>query len=385
MLAYTFYETDGRVKRYAETLAKRGDHVDVIALRREGQRHHEMLNGVEVHRIQKRVFNEKRKTSYLFRLIKFFINSTIFLTKRHLRSPYDVIHVHSVPDFEVFAALLPKLTGAKIILDIHDIVPEFYISKFNASKSSLLYKALILIEKASIAFSNHVIISNHIWQEKLTSRSACNGKCTAILNYPDPDIFYRRPKEKNNGKFIIIYPGTLNWHQGVDIAIKAFAIIKDQAPEAEFHIHGEGSSKRSLENLVSSLGLENRVFFKNYLPVDKIAEVMANADLAVVPKRADSFGNEAFSTKILEFMALGVPVIVSDTNIDRHYFNDSVVKFFHSGNERDLAKSMLLLIKDQALRERLVKNAFEYVGKNNWGLKKQDYLDLIDSICCNNK
>jgi glycosyltransferase involved in cell wall biosynthesis len=82
----------------------------------------------------------------------------------------------------------------------------------------------------------------------------------------------------------------------------------------------------------------------------------------------------------MEFMALGVPVIVSDTRVDRYYFNDSVVKFFRAGDERDLARSMLLLIKQPELRKRLVRNASDFIEGNNWDAKKTEYLALVDSL-----
>lgn len=159
MLAYTFYESDDRVKRYAETFTKRGDSVDVIVSRQKNLALFEEVNGVKVYRIQEREINERGKLAYLIRLIRFLIKSAILLGRKHLKESYDLIHVHSVPDFEVFASIIPKFKGAKIILDIHDLVPEFYRNKFNEGKSSILYKCLIFIEKVSIAFSDRVIIS----------------------------------------------------------------------------------------------------------------------------------------------------------------------------------------------------------------------------------
>ena len=230
MLVYSFYESDNRVMRYAEALVKRGDSVDVIALGKEGTPRYEEIRGVKVYRIQKRMIDEKGKISYLLKLIAFLFNSLIFLTNRHLKNPYDLIHVHSVPDFEVFATIFPKLQGAKIILDIHDIVPEFYASKFHENEKSILFKALVMMERLSSKYADHVIISNHLWEKTILSRSVERDKCTVIMNYPDESIFYQRPQERNDGKFIMIYPGTLGWHQGLDIAIQAFASIKDQAP-----------------------------------------------------------------------------------------------------------------------------------------------------------
>ena len=138
--------------------------------------------------------------------------------------------------------------------------------------------------------------------------------------------------------------------------------------------------KPELKALIQELGLSDRVFLRESVPTRKIADIVANADLGIVAKRADSFGNEPYSTKIMEFMAEGVPVIVSKTKIDSFYFDDSVVRFFESGNEDDLAKAMLDLMKNRELRERLVRNANEYVARNNWDTRKQKYLSLVDSL-----
>jgi glycosyltransferase involved in cell wall biosynthesis len=380
MLAYTFYEFDARVRRYAETLAKRGDHVDVIALGQKHQPSKETIQGVHLFRIQRRTYNERGRISYLLKLLLFFFRSMFFLTRKQLQHRYHLIHVHSVPDFEVFAAWFPKLMGSKIILDIHDLVPEFYASKFDVTPRSAVFKLLAAMERLSAAFADHVIIANDIWRKRLTGRSTKESKCTAILNFPDTSVFFHRGRKSNGQKFIMLYPGTLNYHQGVDIAIRAFALIKDAASDTEFHIYGRGPSKDSLAALIAELGLEGRVFLKECVSTPELAAIMENSDLGVVPKRKTPFANEAFSTKILEFMAQGVPVVVSDTLVDRHYFNESLVKFFRGEDERDLANSMLLLLRDEGLRRRLAGNARAYVGLNNWDVKKEIYLSIVDSL-----
>ncbi len=379
MVAYSFYEWDNRVKRYAETLVRRGDHVDVIAIGRPRGEEYAELNGVHVYRVQQRERNEKGRLAYLGRLFKFLINSSLFLNKMHRNHPYDIIHVHSVPDFEVFAAWRPKLGKTKIILDIHDIVPEFYTAKFGASQTSFLYKSLIIAERLSTAFADHVIISNHLW-DKTLRRSVSPEKCTVILNYPDHLLFYPREMRPDNEKCVLMYPGTMNWHQGLDVAVKAIAEIKNEAPLFEFHIYGKGESKEALIHLTRELGLVNRVFFHDMLPMEEIAEVMSRVDIGVVPKRNDSFGGQAFSTKILEFMALGIPLLVSKTKVDQFYFNDSVVKFFEPGNVKDLAEKMLVLIRNQEERRQLAEAGLKFVEGFKWENNKHLYLDLVDRL-----
>ena len=385
MVAYAFYETDNRVRRYAEALVKRGDYVEAVSLRREGLPAFEILNGVRVHRVQPRQINEKGKFTHVWRLLQFFLRSMSFLTRSHLKERYDLIHVHSVPDFEVFAALFPKLAGAKVILDIHDIMPEFYVSKFNSTRDSLAFKILLAIERLSTRFADHVIAANHIWGDRLVTRSVPDSKCTTFLNYPDSALFQRKNgAPRNDGKFVMLYPGTLNYHQGLDLAVRAFSLVKDQIPEAEFHIYGAGEQLEYLRSLIGELKLEDRVFLKGIIPLEQVSDAIAGADLGVVPKRSNAFGDEAFSTKTLEFMTVGVPLIVPNTTIDSYYFDDSLVTFFKANDEASLAEAMLRMAKNPELRHRQAENSLEFVKKFTWDANRAGYLDLVDFLV-NNK
>jgi len=381
MVAYTFYEADNRVRRYAEALAKRGDKVDAIALSRNGKQPFEIIRGVSVYRIQKRMIDERGPFTYLWKLLVFFFRSAWLTTKMHFQQPYDVIHVHSVPDFQVFATLIPKLLGARVILDIHDIVPEFYASKFKVSESSWVYRALLLAERLSIAYSDHVIISNHLWLEKLTKRAVKPGKCTAIINYPDLSIFSPRPTDtKPHKDFLMCYPGTLNWHQGLDVAIAAVVLLRERAPRLKFLIVGDGPEREKLKALVQAEHLEDRVELRGFTPIEEVAEIMNSIDLGVVPKRKDSFGDQAFSTKIMEFMSKGVPVIASRTTIDEYYFNNHILQFFESGDAQDLAAKILCMIENPDMRSALSSRALEFIATNNWDVKREQYLTLVDRL-----
>jgi glycosyltransferase involved in cell wall biosynthesis len=381
MLAYSFYETDARIKQYATALVERGDSVDVIALRQGGQPTHSVLNGVNVFRIQTRRINERGPLTYLFRIMRFLLFSATFIARRHLSQPYQLIHVHSVPDFLAFAAIIPKLLGTPVILDIHDVLPEFYASKFRVAHGSFLFRCLVLVERLSIAFVDHAIVANHLWCERVADRCGMPQKCSPIRNYPARGLFSPNIRARGNGKFLITYPGSLNWHQGVDVAIAAFAKIKDQMPDAEFHIYGEGPAKESLIRLASSLGVSDRVLFHGLLPTEQIVQVMADTDLAVEPKRAGSqFGNEALSMKIFEFMAVGVPIVVSRTRIHQYYYSDALVKYYDNDDEAELAANIVLLRNNLELRRRQVANALKYVDAHSWDIEKYQYLGIVDSL-----
>ncbi len=379
MISYSCYATDNRVMRYAEALAERGDAVDAFALDssvRPGK--FEVLNGVNSYRVQNRVRNEKGKAVYLARILKFMIKASAILTWRHLRKPYDVVHVHNVPDFLVFAAWFPKLTGARIILDIHDILPEFFASKFGAKENNWYVEQLLRVERNSCAFAHYVIIANHLWLDKITKRSVPPEKCSVVLNHVDRSKFFPRTRTRQDDRLIAIFPGGLQHHQGLDIAIRAFPRVLNRFPTAEFHIYGEGNMKEEWTDLVRQLGLEKHIFFFKPLSIHDIADRIANADAGIVPKRADSFGNEAYSTKIMEFMSQGVPVVASRTKIDTYYFQDHEIAFFESGNFEDLAAKLIRIWSDPAYARTLARNGFAYVAANNWESKKHEYFSIVD-------
>lgn len=383
-IAYTFLEDDARVKRYCDTSSQAGEEVHVFCLRRKGQRRRENANGVRIYRIQKREVDEKRSIAYLARIIKFWFLVTFRISINQLLKPYDLIHVHNIPDFLVFACFICKWTGSKVILDVHDLVPELYVGKFGASPGSMLAKGLMVVERLSARFADHVIVANEIWREKLIRRSLPSWKCTSLLNFPDTKVF--RPgsssKEGRTRKsgFIILYPGTLNSHQGLHIAVEALGILKERIPGVSLQIYGEGPDLPKLKRMATELGLGNRIFFHPPVPISEIASIMAQADLGVIPKLADGFGDEAFSTKSMEFMSCGVPVVMSRTRVDSLYFSDEQVKFFKSGDPQALAEAIWEVYSQPEETRRRVDAALALVSKENWENRKPLYLDLVERL-----
>jgi glycosyltransferase involved in cell wall biosynthesis len=382
MLAFTNYESDGRIIRYAQTLVKRGDRVDVIACAKENETQSITdSDGATLHKIYNRRENRSGCAfSYFVPLIFFAIKAFFIITRNHFTRRYDLIHVHNIPEWLVFSTWIPKLTGTKIILDLHDLVPELFSAKFKRGSRSILDSLLKLMERWSCKFSDHVIISNDLWKKTVTQRSVGERKCSVFFNNIDPDLFYPREKTRRDDRKIVIFPGSLQWHQGVDIAIRAFPQVKAAIPTAEFHIYGGGAVLYELEELVEELNLEDTVLFKGSLPISDIPQTIANADVGVVPKRADSFGNEAYSTKIMEFMSQRLPTVISRTAIDDFYFDDSQTRFCESGNVEEFAQAMIDTLTDETLRASLIENASAYVAKNNWGSKKHEYLSIVDYL-----
>jgi glycosyltransferase involved in cell wall biosynthesis len=225
-----------------------------------------------------------------------------------------------------------------------------------------------------------VIVSNHLWLDDFARRSARPEKCSVFINNVDSGIFYPRPRTRTDGRRIIMFHGSFSRHQGVDLVVQALPAILRDVPAAEFHLYGGGAEERNLVALARELGVEHAVKFNGGVALDEIPQIIANADVGVVAKRADSFGNRAYSTKILEFMSQSVPVVLSKTEIDSYYFDDSTVRFFESGNVAELANALIDVLTDHSLRDRLVQQALVYAARNSWESRKHEYHHLVDSL-----
>jgi glycosyltransferase involved in cell wall biosynthesis len=183
-----------------------------------------------------------------------------------------------------------------------------------------------------------------------------------------------------------LFHGTFQWHQGIEVAIDALPIVLHEVPGVELHLYGGGAGgKKTTDRLAERArinGVGSSVRFFGGVPLQQIPEIVVNADLGIVPKRADSFGNEAYSTKIMEFMSQAVPVVVSRTKVDSYYFDKDTVEFFESGNAEDMARAIISVLTDTTLRERLVRNGLAYVDANGWEGVQAKYFDLVDGLQC---
>ncbi len=385
MVTHSVYSQDNRIIRYAAALRVAGNEVEVLGLRASPDLpRRDTVNGVRVHRLHDRFSKqEKGPLPLAVSVVTFLCKAVRHLFREHRRRPYDLIHVHNVPDFLALAALYPRLRGARVILDIHDLMPEFFYSRFGRPQTSLWSRLLVWTERLSARCADHIIISNDLWRPIYECRTGTAGRCSVFINHVDLDVFRSDLRPDRNGAEgpILCFPGGLQKHQGLDVAIRAMPRIRQRFHRAEFHIYGDGPMREPWEALARSLGLQEAVKFSPPIPSGEVARRMAAADVGVVPKLADSFGNEAYSTKIMEFMALGVPVVVSETRIDRHYFDDSLVRFFPSGDARALARAVIEVLEDREGTRQRVARALAHARAQSWQVRKADYLTLVESLC----
>jgi glycosyltransferase involved in cell wall biosynthesis len=385
VLLYSVYPGDPRPRRAAEALAECGMEVDVLC-----QRHQvdapaqERVNGVEVWRlpISRRRDN---KFTYLWQYSRFFFSSFWFLTWRSLRQKYDLIHVHNMPDFLAFAALIPKLRGAKVILDLHDPMPELMTTIFGGNENSTGVRLLKAVEKWSTGFANAVITVNEACRRIFSNRSCPAEKITVIMNSPDEQIFASRTPDARvrapGAPFVIMYHGSLVERHGLDLAVTALGTIRQFAPEAELRVYGSSTPYlQKVMKLVEESGLSGAVHYHGSHDLEEIAEAIRESDVGIIPNRRSIFTEINTPTRIFEYLSQGRPVIAPRAPGILDYFGPDDLVYFELGSAEDLARKIEFVYREPAAVRAIVEHGQAVYRNHRWHRERERFLHLVSTL-----
>lgn len=375
-----YYPTESHVRRNAETLLSADYSVDVICLRGKDQLPFEIVDGVKVHRVSLRA----RRAGilwYLFEYVIFSILAFIKVTWLHLREPFAVVEVDSMPDFLVFASLVPKLLGAKIILYLFESMPELWAQKTGKPMDHWSIRLISWQEYISCLYADFVICCHEMARNALVKMGVPEEKVLVILNVPDERMFPQRSitvTGSDNGKnrmFNIIQHGTITDNYGIQVVIKALKIIDQNIP-IMYNVLGRGEYQSTLEEIVKELGLQERVTFHGYISRERMMEMLCNTDIGIVPMLFEYQS----PNKLFELVALGIPVIASDLKTLKQHFTDDEILYFRSGDSEDLAEVIIHAVQNPEYLRRHALEARQNYQNIRWGIMKKRYLDLYSKL-----
>jgi glycosyltransferase involved in cell wall biosynthesis len=383
MLAHTYYLRDPRVRREAEALASKGFEVHVICLSEDQKTRmppeppYATVNGVQIHRLP---ISRKRGSAlrYLYEYLVVGILGAVKLATLHFRRKLDVVHVHNMPDILVLAALIPRLGGSKVILDVHDPMPELYMS-WNHRAGSLLVRLLRVQEKVSYALADRIISVNESMRENLHAKGVSAGKIFIVNNFPDERLFPLRetatawPRDRN--RVVLLYCGTVTEHYDLGLAVKAIAKLRGEVP-LTLRIVGEGNRLNEVVSLASEFGVANCIERIGSVPIEQVRDEMLKADIGISCHRAGVFGDLYFSTKIVEYMTQGLPVLSPRTYTINKYLSDDIVFYFEPGNETALAERLRFMWQHPAEVMKRVTAAREVVPHLSWQAERTKFLSF---------
>jgi len=364
------------------TLEGRGHRIDVITLKAYGEPAVEARPSGTIFRVMSK-YQGHSTLKYVLSYLGFFLKSALLLARHSFRHRYDVVHVHNMPNALVFAAVVPKMLGARLMLDVHDLMTVSYMAKFNAGENDLPVKILKIEQRLSAMFADHVFCADLNQKDYLVEHCGlAPEKVTVLMNLPNVELFRPPAPEKTADKkseaFRIVYHGTIAHRLGIDLIVKAMARVVERIP-AEIWIYGAGDYLPEVLALSSQLGLEEKVHFSRaFFPVEKISEMVSGMDLGIIGNRRNlACDMYMLPVKLLEYVYLGVPVVAPRLGVIERYFDDTMVRFYEPENVEEMANAIVELFHDRKQRERQVRMASTFYDRYSCEGQARRYLDLL--------
>jgi glycosyltransferase involved in cell wall biosynthesis len=382
MVAYTDYAADQRIRREAEALVARGDIVDLICPRSKALEGMTSLKGVNLQFVRR--FQQKRKAGpirYLARYATFVVGAAARVSRLNRANRIDLVEVHTMPDFLVFAAWPAKRRGAGVILDVHDLVPELYESKFGLRAGHPIIRFLTWIERRSIAFADAALAVHRPHRDAIVRHGTPVEKLTEVMNSPDLGVVGPPQVEAEIDPSLVVYHGTIATRHGLEWAVRAIDLARRDGRDTTLFIAGDGDDAGRIEDLIVELGLEDAVTFQRRLVMlEELIPKLRRAQVGVIPLVPDSFTRYMLPVKLLEYAALRIPVVVTRTSTIEAYFDDSCVAFVDPEDPEAIAREIADIARDSNRRQAMTTNAAKVVARHSWEEERKRYLAVVDDV-----
>jgi glycosyltransferase involved in cell wall biosynthesis len=296
-----------------------------------------------------------------------------------------------MPDFLVFSAIVPKALGAQVILHVQDVSPELMAVKATGLFRKITVPLARWQERISTGFADHILTVGWPFEELLLKRGVPREKLSSVLNSADPNVFpAKRRTEPFLGEgtaerpIILMYHGSCARRAGLDIAIRALARARAEAPYLRLHIMGGGDALAELKQLAQSLGMADHVVFFPPVPIDTVVDFVAQGDIGIIPYLSDGFTDLLLPTKIYELALMRRPMIASNTVAIRSMFRETSIVLCEPSNVESLADAITDLYWHPQKRAQLVASADQDYMKYRWELIAEQYRKLLASLTAAN-
>lgn len=348
---------DSRVWKEAVSLTKDGYQVSVLSPRGKGyNKRHEVLEGVHVYR-HPMPREGNSALGYLWEygcglFWEFLFSWWIFLTRG-----FQVLQGCNPPD-DIFLVALPfKLFGVKYVFDHHDANPELYLSKYE--RKDFLYKTQVWLEQLTYRFSDVVMATNESYKALAVSRGGLDpGDVFVVRNGPDLSTFRPvppKPELKYGKRYLVGYVGTMSIQEGLDILLDvALHLRKMGRNDVHFTCVGGGPGLVGLRKMTEEKGLQDVVNFTGRVPDQDLLDVLCTADVCVNPDKPCEMNDISTMIKIMEYMALGKPIVQFDLKEGRFSAQEASLYSSSNGNHvADFAERILWLLEHPEERQRM--------------------------------
>jgi len=387
MVTFSPYPFDPRPRRAIDALLSEGANIDLICLASDNLPRRETLKGLNVLRIP--IHHDRRgKLQYAYRYSAFIFISSLVFAWRALARGYDLVYVHNMPDILVLSGMVPKALGARVVLDLHDPMPELMNTIFQVPENSRSVQLLKAVEKFSIRRCDLAITVNIACKRIFSNRSCSAEKIAVVMNSPDDRIFPFRPASSDGlaarasqKPFVIMYHGSLVERNGLDLAIDALARVRETIPTAELRVFGAKTSflDRMIE-FAKGKNVQDIVHFLGPRRLEDLVNEIAKCDLGVIPNQRNAFTDINTPTRIFEYLSLGKPVIAPSTQGITDYFDEGSLLFFQSGDPANLAERIEYAFRHPRELFEIAQRGQKVYLEHTWERERETLLDRLSAI-----
>jgi glycosyltransferase involved in cell wall biosynthesis len=376
---------DTRVARELAELVAAGHRVDVICLRDSDQPLREVSDAVHYWRVPLRHAQGRGRGRYLVEYATFFVAAAVVLAVLQPWRRYRLVQVNSLPDVLVFAAVVPRVLGARVLLDLQECMPEFFATKFGVSASHPVVRLLARLEQLSIRFADHAITPTEQMRQTFISRGARPDAITVVMDGSDSTVFTAPSdlpgRHPGAPAFTLVSHGTVEEHYGLDTVVRAVALLREEIPGLRLEVYGTGSHLPALHDLTTELGADDAVRFSDgFVPLPDLVRAIAAADAGVIALRRDPFRDVALPGKIFDFVLMRKPVISSRTRSVEEIFGPDCVELFESGDAHDLARAIRRVSRDADRRAEMVRCAETRAEPLQWARQRRIYRAVVGEL-----
>lgn len=296
-----------------------------------------------------------------------------FRFKRFNQKKYDYI-VSETPWGGVVGVLLKYIGRSKILIyEDMDYFPGFY------TKSKIRNYIIKFLEKIVLKNSDLIITIGELLKKKRMSQT--NRPIFLVENGVSFDIFNKAVEEKSQDSSPnIIYIGKIDSWAGIDIVIKAIPFIREKFKNITFSIIGEGNFENHLKKMVKELGLNDHVKFLGLKKYHELPEFLKHADIGVATFQPIDLMKYAFTLKIVEYGAAGLPVICTRIGESERYVENNDCGISIDFNHMKFAHSVLLLLDNKVEYNELSKNGIKAAKEMSWDKKLDERAEIINAF-----
>jgi len=373
---------DPRIRRQSDALLASGYEVDIFALRDPGQAAEEAVDGLRILRLPVR----RRFTSFAGHLTEYLAftgAAALRLTREHRRRRYAVVQVATLPDFLAFSASALKLAGVPLLLDLHEDMPAFFDDRFRSPALRPLRPLIGGLTRASAAMADAILTVHEPLRELSLARGVAPEKVSVVMNSADDRLFdpARHPRRPflEDGELRLIHHSSLQRIYGLPVAVDAVGQLRPEM-QARLDVYGDGPYRSQVEEEISRLSVGDRVTLHGRVPMDELPGLLASSDVALVPSLPEPYMHYSLSTKLLEAVVMGVPVIASDLATFRSHFSEAAVRYVPGGDASALAAAIGELAADPDGAARQAAEARRQAEPYAWPIQVGRYLEVVDRL-----